>query len=251
MFLRLRHFLLALIAVAIFAGQVVADERKFRLYAPPALIESGVLKYMLPRFSLKTQVRIDLVDDPAQADASFGTEGIAVFQGLGQRWHFAVPDGGHPGALRFGEWIGSEVGRRTVVGFEVDGTALFSLPSQDQAAAEAATYDGDAVAGRIKARGLCGRCHVVVAADRMNAIGSTPSFFALRSLGNWEDRFAAFFALNPHPAFTQVEDVTDPFPVDRPSPIVPVALTLDDLEAIIAYVAALEPADLGAPLDHQ
>ena len=251
MFLRLRHLVPTFLSIAIWAGQVIADERNFRLYAPPNLIESGVLKYMLPRFSLKTQVRIELVEDPAQADASFGNKGIPVFQGLGQRWHFTVPDGGHAGALRFGEWIGSDVGRRTVVGFQVDGAALFSLPSQDKAATEALTYDGDAVAGRIKARGLCGRCHVVVAADRMNAIGSTPSFFALRSLGDWEDRFAAFFALNPHPAFTQVEDVTEPFAVDRPSPIVPVALTLDDLEAIIAYVAALEPADLGAPLEHQ
>jgi len=251
MFLRLRHLVPGLVSIAIWAGQAVANERNFRLYAPPDLIESGLLKYLLPRFSLKTQVRIELVEDPAQAEASFGPEGNPVFDGLGQRWHFAVPEGGHAGAARFGDWIDSEVGRRTVTGFQIDGAALFSLPTQAQVSAETVTYNGDAVAGRVKARGLCGRCHVVVAADRMNAIGSTPSFFALRSLGNWEDRFAAFFALNPHPAFTQVKDVTDPFPVDRPSPIVPVAMTLDDLEAIIAYVAALEPADLGAPLDHQ
>jgi hypothetical protein len=85
----------------------------------------------------------------------------------------------------------------------------------------------------------------------MNAIGSTPSFFALRSLSDWEARFAAFFALNPHPSFTQVTGVTEPFAEDRPPPIVPITLSLEDLEAILAYVAALEAADLGAPLVHQ
>jgi hypothetical protein len=85
----------------------------------------------------------------------------------------------------------------------------------------------------------------------MNAIGSTPSFAVLRALPDWGARFQGFFALNPHPAFTQVADVTDPFPIDRPPPIIPVEITLDDLEAILAFVAAMEPADLGAPLLHQ
>ena len=57
--------------------------------------------------------------------------------------------------------------------------------------------------------------------------------------------------LNPHPAFTQVADVTPPFHEERPPPIIPVEMTLDDLQAILAYVAALEPADLGAPIRHQ
>ena len=34
-----------------------------------------------------------------------------------------------------------------------------------------------------------------------------------------EDRFDAFYTLAPHPAFTQIDGVTDPFPIDRPSPI--------------------------------
>ena len=70
-------------------------------------------------------------------------------------------------------------------------------------------------------------------------------------MGDWDNRFRAFFALNPHPAFTQVEDVTEPFPIDRPPPIIPVEITLADLEAIMAYVSRLEPADLGAPIKHQ
>ena len=85
----------------------------------------------------------------------------------------------------------------------------------------------------------------------MLGIGSTPSFFVLRALKDWDIRFQTFYSLNPHPSFTQIAEVTEPFPVDRPSPIVPVELTLDEFDAILAYVSALKPADLGAPLQLQ
>lgn len=73
----------------------------------------------------------------------------------------------------------------------------------------------------------------------------------LRSLPDWEERFAAFYALNPHPSFTIIEDVTPPFPADRPPPLVPIRLTLDEVEAVLAYVTAMDAAELGAPLVHQ
>ena len=85
----------------------------------------------------------------------------------------------------------------------------------------------------------------------MNDIGSTPSFAVLRTLRNWDSRFQAFYALNPHPAFTQVAEVTPPFDRTRPSPIVPVEITLDDLEHILTFVAQIPPADLGAPIRSQ
>ena len=73
----------------------------------------------------------------------------------------------------------------------------------------------------------------------------------LRSLPDWQERFIAFYALAPHPAFMMVPNVTPPFPEDRPPPIVPVAMTLDELDHLMAYVAEMAPADLGAPLKHQ
>ena len=45
--------------------------------------------------------------------------------------------------------------------------------------------------------------------------------------------------------------MTAPFPINRPSPIVPVEVTLDEVEAILAYVAEMAPADLGAPIQFQ
>jgi hypothetical protein len=57
--------------------------------------------------------------------------------------------------------------------------------------------------------------------------------------------------LNPHPAFTQVLDVTEPFSTNFPSPIVPIEVTLEDIEDIVAYVAGIVPASLGPPMQSQ
>jgi hypothetical protein len=73
----------------------------------------------------------------------------------------------------------------------------------------------------------------------------------MRSFTDWRARFEAFFALNPHPSFTQVDGVTEPFDISRPSPIAPVEITLDELDAILAFVSRIPPADLGAPIQYQ
>ena len=94
----------------------------------------------------------------------------------------------------------------------------------------------------------CGRCHVINERNKYGGIGSTPSFAALRTLPDWEERFDSFYALNPHPAFTQVEGVTEPFPIDRPSPIHPMTLTLREIETIREYARTIPPKDLGAAI---
>lgn len=91
----------------------------------------------------------------------------------------------------------------------------------------------------------CGRCHVINDRNRYGGIGSTPSFGALRTLADWEDRMRAFYALAPHPAFTQIEGVTPPFDPARPSPIHPLQLTEEDLERIVAFTRTIPPKDLG------
>lgn len=232
-------------------AQSVANERQFRLAVPAEIVESGLLKHLLPRFSLKTQVKISVVDVDAVAEVSLGTVGFPVFDGAGGKWRALVHVPDHAGVQKFSDWITSEIGQRTIASFVVDGVQQFTLPEAETVQEVAVQMDGDATAGQDISRQKCGRCHVVIASERMNAIGSTPSFFALRSLPDWDERFGAFYTLNPHPAFTQVDEVTPPFPSDRPSPIVPVRITISDLESVLAYVASLEPADLGAPLEHQ
>ena len=196
-------------------------------------------------------MRIELVKTGETAEAALGDDGTAVFEGLDRVWRLALNTPEHAGAARFADWIASEAGQRAITGFRIDDTQPFALPTPEAVAAVAVEYDGDALAGMDLSHALCGRCHVVSEKNRMNAIGSTPSFHGLRTLSDWDNRFAVFYVLNPHPAFTQVKDVTPAFPDDRPPPIVPLNMTLDDLGAIIAYVASLEPADLGAPIQHQ
>jgi hypothetical protein len=223
-----------------------------RLSAPQALVESGLLEYLVPRFSLKTSVRVAVVPKEARADLALTNQaaGTPVFQGPDATWSLMVLNETE-GATRLADWLTGTIGKRTITSFKVDGAPLFSLPKAAEPDAVAVSFEGDAVLGRKLSDKLCGRCHVVNAQNRMNDIGSTPSFFLLRAMQDWDRRFQMFYALNPHPSFTQVADVTPPFPIDRPSPIIPVEMTLDDLEAILAYVSALAPADLGAPLQHQ
>jgi hypothetical protein len=239
-------FGLSLLLGSLPALPVAAQDKTFTLAAPEPLVESGLLRFILPRFTLKTQTRIALAESGAVADARFGDTGIVAFAGLDTVWKFDAGD--DPDALRFADWLRSDVGRNTVDSYQVDGVALFTSEIKVEKVVVQITYDGDALRGEEVSLTHCGRCHVVSDKNRMNSIGSTPSFAVLRTLRDWEDRFQAFYVLNPHPAFTQIEDVTDPFDPTRPPPIAAVEMTLDDLENIMAFVQGIAPADLGRPV---
>ena len=228
-----------------------AQDKMVRLFAPASLADTGLLGYILPRFSLKTQVQVALADTPDGADVVLGAQGQALFQGVGQQWHMQLLSPDHAPSQRLADWLRSDIGRRTVLAYAPQGQALFQPPVAAQAAAVALEFTGDAKLGQRLSREKCSRCHVVDEQTRMSGIGSTPSFAVLRSLPDWDSRFAAFFALNPHPAFTIIPDVTPAFTADRPSPIVPITLSLEQLEAILAYAASIEAADLGGALVHQ
>ncbi|MFZ7091838.1 hypothetical protein [Primorskyibacter sp. 2E233] len=227
------------------------EDRLVRLAAPQALQQSGLLKHILPRFSLKTQVKVQTVAPGDPADMALGDSGRPLFEGAGQVWHMQVLSEGHKATQRFADWLTSEVGRNTVTSFAPDGAQLFTLPQPKAVEAVQVAMDGDADLGLKSSRVKCGRCHVVRPEDRFNSIGSTPSFMVLRAFPDWADRFEAFYVLNPHPSFTLITDVSAPFPEDRPSPIHPIEMTLDEVEAILAYVQGLPAADLGAPIQSQ
>ncbi|MEX0348133.1 MAG: hypothetical protein AB3N15_01825 [Paracoccaceae bacterium] len=236
--------------LALLPGLAMADDKRVALFAPPELVEIGLIRHIAPRFSLKTQVKVDLVEDPVQAELVLGPVGRALFSGLGQTWHMDLR-AETKGAKRFADWLTSQVGARTIQGFAPEGAPIFTEPRQQQAVVAEIEVTGDAVAGQGLSWAKCGRCHVTERGKDGFGIGSTPSFFVMRGFDDWQERFTAFYVLKPHAAFTQIAEVTDPFPVDRPSPIAPIELTLDELEAILAYVAVLDPADLGKPLQHQ
>ncbi|WP_171212969.1 cytochrome c [Ruegeria sp. HKCCA5839] len=218
------------------------------LVAPEAVANSGLLQHILPRFSLKTGIRV-IADEAGEMSLSAGPEGEPVFARDGVVFYLSITEDSRQ--ERFRDWLRSDIGKRTVESFTPDQGAPFSASfevAQDQIEL---VIDGNVILGEELSMTHCGRCHVIGPKNRMNGLGSTPSFAVLRAMPNWSERFEAFFALNPHPSFTQIEDVTPPFAADRPSPIHPVEMTLDDLEAIIAFVSVMDAADLGAPLQLQ
>lgn len=237
---------LSLITVLL-ATPIVAQEKAFSLQAPEILIKTGFLKHLLPRFSLKTGVRITLSDD--STEAVFGNAGTPVFASGDTVWHLSKTDGPYTDA--FEKWLLSDVGKRTIEAFARDGKALFSAEVTKAVVGEETVLTGDAALGEKVSLTQCGRCHVVNDSNRMNAIGSTPSFALMRTFPDWQERFETFFMLRPHPAFTQVTDITEPFAAHLPSPIAPIEVTWDEVEAITAYVGSITPADLGAPLQSQ
>lgn len=233
--------------------QATAQEKDFSLGSAEFLIESGFLQHLLPRFSLKTGIKIELLDREALAQVVFTTEAIGrpVMQGAGQVFSLVQPDtDGVRGqkAQAFVDWLASDIGKRTITQFSLDGQQVFTLVETAKAQEERIIFEGDIRLGAALSLKHCGRCHVIGEVNRMNGIGSTPSFALLRSLPDWAERFASFYTRRPHPAITRIDDVTEPFDPAHPPSVYPLYLRDDDLLAILAFVNGIEPADLGAEL---
>lgn len=246
-------------------GGVFGQERRIIVAADPALQASGLMAHMVPRFSLKTSIRITAVPlDGAEAEgadvllapAGALPDATPVLRDAERSFaarstHDSADAAAATYAARFVDWLGSDTGKSAIEGFAPDGRQIYF--ATDGAVEETAEVplDGDAKLGARLSLQMCGRCHVIGPQNRMKGLGSTPSFGVVRTFADWETRFTTFYLLNPHPAFTQIADVTEPFDETRPPPIIPLEMTLEDLEAILAFVAGLDPAELGAPIRHQ
>lgn len=235
-------------ALVLGSGGALAQDNPLTISAPDELVDSGLMQHVLPRFSLKANVRLR-IGNPGALSLRDNPPGKAVIRRGERIYYLVIPE--DPKAQKFQDWITSDIGKRTIESFVPEDGEAFVAHFEETVETAELTLDGDPILGEALSMKMCGRCHVINETNRMNAIGSTPSFMVLRTLSDWDERFQAFYVLNPHGAFTQVEGVTPPFDPSLPSPIAPVEMTLDDLEAIIAYVAQTEPADLGAPLQHQ
>ncbi|WP_170371420.1 c-type cytochrome [Ruegeria arenilitoris] len=241
------RFVLLCLSLTLFASPSWSQE-EIGLAAPDDVARSGLLKHILPRFSLKTGIRV-VAEEGGAMVLAVGPPGQPVFQRGGDIYHLRIQD--DPRQARFQDWLLSDVGKRTVESFAPTEGGPFSASFETVAAPEPDAIEGDALLGEKLSLTHCGRCHVIGPQNRMNGLGSTPSFAVLRAMPDWSNRFQAFFALNPHPSFTQIEGITAPFDPERPPPIHPVTLTQDEVEAILAYVSVIRAADLGAPLKLQ
>ncbi len=234
-------------AASVARGQEVPA---FAVWADAELRESGLMGYILPRFSLKTNRRAELVSQAEAADIVVGrVETAGLFTGDGTVFGI-VALGENAAAQMFADWLGSDIGGRTIAAFRAPQGATYA-PVTVQVEIVEVTFEGDPLSGETLARQHCGRCHRVTQSRSGMGIGSTPSFPALRALPDWYERFLSFFALNPHPAFLRLEGISPPFDPLRPPPIVPLELTLDEVADIQSYAAGLTPADLGPEIVHQ
>ena len=262
------------------SGPVLAEDKAVRLLSPGSLADAGLLMHILPRFKFKTGIEVThspvadpmadfsapapdeiwfIVDTGGESGAGNlrpAMERTPVFHHRTNARTFdyvavVLADGRTSHVQTFIDWLVSETGRRTIAAFQPEGGQAF-VPAEaaiEEVADE--SLPGNALLGEKLSLTHCGRCHVINESNRMAGLGSTPSFGALRANESWLERFQSFFARNPHPSFTQIEGITEPFDISRPPPIVPLEITIEDLEAILAYVSRMEPADLGAPVRMQ
>ena len=237
-----------------FAAAVSAQDLTIRM--PGAMLESGFDKQILPRFGFKHRIRIAPVRDGA-ADMVLSSEpgGFRIMVDSDDIvWFLSIltEDGeAKTKAGTFLDWLQSVPGKAAIESFAPEGTPLYSTEVKVVVIREEESFDGDKAEGSRLALVHCGRCHVVDERNRMGGIGSTPSFAALRGRENWSDLFRAFFVHNPHPSFTQVEGVTEPFDPNRQIHVAPVEITLDEIEAIAAFVDTIKPKELGRPVQSQ
>ena len=89
----------------------------------------------------------------------------------------------------------------------------------------------------------CTRCHVVGDLNPTGGIESTPSFSGIKYLADWERRFGEFYILPPHPALVRIADVTADRDVSQPAFVHEIHLTLEDVDAILAFVRTLPTPD--------
>ena len=85
----------------------------------------------------------------------------------------------------------------------------------------------------------CSRCHLVSTKNKYSSIETTPSFFSLREMKDWKVRFNEFFVRPPHPAFTNIKDVTERSK-KLPAFVAEIDLDLEQIENLISYVEQMK-----------
>ncbi|MEH6727146.1 MAG: cytochrome c [Hyphomicrobiales bacterium] len=234
----------------------LAQDADLRLIVPDYLVESGLTQHLLPRFRFKTRIRVEAVSEGEVGAASLlpdNKAGVAVLSSAEGVPYFLTSLSEdtelQTKVRKLLDWLQSKPGRAAIESFRPDGEQLFTPGARKIVKEVAIEIEGDANLGSKLALLHCGRCHVIDSRNPFGGIGSTPSFGALKTLPKWPDSFAAFWTINPHPAFTQIDGITEPFDPARPSPIAPIVMTIEEVEAIASFVAQLPAKDLGGVVE--
>ena len=86
----------------------------------------------------------------------------------------------------------------------------------------------------------CSRCHIVSEKNRYSSIETTPSFFGLRKMKDWHERFNEFFVRPPHPALVNIIDVTEERSKMMTAFVQEIDLTIEQIDYLISYVKGLK-----------
>ena len=97
--------------------------------------------------------------------------------------------------------------------------------------------------GQALARMHCTRCHVVGDMNKYGGIGSTPSFGAIKTMPDWQERFDIFYILPPHPAVVRVEGISEKRPEHLPAFTKQITLTIEELENLLGFINTLPKAN--------
>ena len=224
------------------------------LYFSDELLLVEFDKHILPRFKFKTQIVINALDTIKNTDASIGVkeEGISVFSDLNDVIYKIEKKTTDAEKLkkidRFIDWLKSSSGISAVEGFQINGAPIFKAILIEKKEIKEFIFDGDSKNGLIISQKHCKRCHVVD--DNVFAgIDSSPSFQAMRSFEDWEERFRAFWTVSPHLNVISIKDVHEAGSNLSPVVIAPIELTLEEVDDILSYVSKLKPKDLGKPIN--
>lgn len=243
-------FSAGLTAAVLLLSPAPAAAQELRLAAPAEMETSGFLRHILPRFKLKHRIAVSPVAPGNEAELALvagGADGHRVFAAVDGPEYRLVVLGGE-GAERFRDWLLSPPGKAAVESFPRDGPPVYTADLPQAVEVIEVVLTGDVALGSKLALQHCGRCHVVDNRNRMGGIGSTPSFRAMRARPHWVDLFTKYWSANPHPSFTEVVGVTEPFGPGNRTHVAPVKITLEEVEAIVAFVGTLEPKNLGRPV---
>lgn len=257
----IKHLFLGLLLVGLCLStlqeqKALAQDADLTVVVPQNLIESGFMKHVLPRFRFKTRIRAAALPEGSDGDASLlsaengGTAVMSAVDGAIFRFQTTTDDADKAAkSTKLLQWLQSGPGRAAIEGFQPNGEQLFAPGAAKIVQEVKIEVEGDANLGSKLALLHCGRCHVIDSRNPFGGIGSTPSFGAMKNLSGWLESFSAFWTINPHPSFTQVEGITEPFNPSRPPPIAPLLLTLEEVEAITAFVVSMPTKDLGGAVE--
>ena len=216
------------------------------------VIPSELVQYVIPRFSLKTRIRFDLVESAGDIQLVTGRPetGAEVLKMVSGETVYITAVGGAVESSdyrTFVDWLVSEPGRATIADFELDGRQIAIPTAADEAAPIEMVIVGNLDHGRELSRDHCRRCHKVDRADKYAGIDNAPSFHAMRSFDDWHIRFSTFYAVSPHKALISVEGSG----IEKNRALItiaPIDLQMDDVNDIVAFVHSLTPLDLGKPI---